>query len=314
MPRRRPPRSSIAQRRAASRRPRRPSPARALARDRRFSPSAQQERARVRLRAFRRGSSLAVALTAILLLIWGVPDETTGQDVQPVEPDTPAVAVDPAVSIEQAAGTLRELLIAFYGFLPKIALAMLLIAFAALAGRVTARILRRALSRWEKAEAVSALARIALYLGAIAVSLSIIAGDANALLGSVGLVGLALSWALQTPIESFTGWLLNSFRTYEALLARARIAFSVDEDPSVFFSPADAWINCTIRYLVDARRRRRVASAMIVALSQVTADPAHAGRIVPAYPRTDVRIRDGWPPPADPPTDDSPDESKSASR
>ncbi len=30
----------------------------------------------------------------------------------------------------------------------------------------------------------------------------------------VGLLGLAASWALQTPIESFTGWLLNAFRGY----------------------------------------------------------------------------------------------------
>jgi small conductance mechanosensitive channel len=32
--------------------------------------------------------------------------------------------------------------------------------------------------------------------------------------GALVLAGLALSWALQTPIESFTGWLLNSFKTY----------------------------------------------------------------------------------------------------
>jgi small conductance mechanosensitive channel len=36
----------------------------------------------------------------------------------------------------------------------------------------------------------------------------------RAVIGSVGLLGLAASWALQTPIESFTGWLLNAFRNY----------------------------------------------------------------------------------------------------
>jgi small-conductance mechanosensitive channel len=45
-------------------------------------------------------------------------------------------------------------------------------------------------------------------------SLSVLAGDVRAVVGSVGLLGLAASWALQTPIESFTGWLLNSFRGY----------------------------------------------------------------------------------------------------
>jgi hypothetical protein len=244
--------------------------------------------------------------------------------------------------------------------------------------------------------------RIALYIGALAVSLSVLAGDASALLGSLGLVGLALSWALQTPIESFTGWLLNSFRSYyrvgdrievgdvfgdvykidvltttvweaggpgksvagaqptgamitfpnwevlrsniinysrefpfvwdevtvsvgnesdlpytagvlepaaaaivgrgmqdaatryESLLSRARIAFDVDQQPRVFFSAADAWTNCTVRYLVDARKRRRAASDLVMALSKAMADPAHQGRIVGAYPRSEVRLRRSW--------------------
>jgi small conductance mechanosensitive channel len=46
------------------------------------------------------------------------------------------------------------------------------------------------------------------------VAVSVLAGDVRAVVGSVGLFGLAASWALQTPIESFTGWMLNSFRGY----------------------------------------------------------------------------------------------------
>jgi small-conductance mechanosensitive channel len=360
--------------------------------------SAHQERARVRLRALRQGSALAVALTALLLMVAGVVDDSAGQAVQPV----PEVPVDARESIDQAAGTVRELLQASYALLPKLALALLLIGGAILAARIATAILRRTLGRWEKAEAVSALVRIALYLIAIAVSLSVLAGDASALLGSLGLVGLALSWALQTPIESFTGWLLNSFRSYyrvgdrievgdvfgdvykidvltttvweaggpgkavagaqptgamvtfpnwevlrsniinysrefpfvwdevtvsvgnesdlpytaatleavardtigpgmrqaaaqyEQLLSRARIAFDVDEQPRVFFSAADAWTNCTVRYLVDARKRRRTASDLAMALSTAMADPVHQGRIVGAYPRSEVRLRRSW--------------------
>jgi small-conductance mechanosensitive channel len=70
------------------------------------------------------------------------------------------------------------------------------------------------LSSWERAEATSALAAILIWLLALGAALSVVAGDARALVGSIGLFGLALSWALQTPIESFTGWLLNSFRSY----------------------------------------------------------------------------------------------------
>jgi small conductance mechanosensitive channel len=61
---------------------------------------------------------------------------------------------------------------------------------------------------------VSALTRLIAYLAATVAAVSVLAGDVRAVVGSVGLLGLAASWALQTPIESFTGWLLNSFRGY----------------------------------------------------------------------------------------------------
>jgi small conductance mechanosensitive channel len=81
---------------------------------------------------------------------------------------------------------------------------------------------------------------------------------------------------------------------YEQLLARARIAFDVEEQPRVFFSAADAWTNCTVRYVVDARKRRRAASDLVAALSTAMADPVHQGRIIGAYPRSEVRLRRSW--------------------
>jgi hypothetical protein len=83
---------------------------------------------------------------------------------------------------------------------------------------------------------------------------------------------------------------------YQSLIARARIAFDVEEEPRVFFSPADAWTNCTVRYLVDARKRRRMASDLIVSLSATLADATHRDRIVAAYPRSEVRLRRTWDP------------------
>jgi small conductance mechanosensitive channel len=355
------------------------------------------------LRRFRQGSTLAVALTALLLFIGGVPGETAGQDSQPETPPDPA-ATDPAIALEQAGGTLRDLLLGFYAFLPKLAVALVLLGLAWLVASVVRSTLRKALGQWERTEAVSAVSTIAIYLAAAVIAMSVLAGDARALLGSVGLIGLALSWALQTPIESFTGWFLNSLRgyyrvgdrievgevfgdvyqidvltttvweaggpgkavagaqptgamitfpnwevlrsnivnysrefpyvwdevtvaianesdleyaahTFEAvaerlvgeqmtaaatryrdLLHRARIAFDVDERPRVFVSGADAWTNCTVRYLVDARKRRRVASDLNIALAKVTSEPVHQGRIVPAYPRSEIKLRRTWQP------------------
>ena len=80
--------------------------------------------------------------------------------------------------------------------------------------RLLRALLRRGLGSWQRAEAASALAAVLVWLLAIAAAFSVVLGDVRALVGSVGLFGLALSWALQTPIESFTGWLLNSFRGY----------------------------------------------------------------------------------------------------
>ena len=116
--------------------------------------------------------------------------------------------------MEQATTTVRDLLVSFYGYLPRLLLALLLVGIVALAGRLIGAVLRRTLGRWERATAVSAVTRLVLFAVAAVAAISILAGDARAVVGSVGLLGLAASWALQTPIESFTGWLLNSFRTY----------------------------------------------------------------------------------------------------
>lgn len=358
-----------------------------------------------RLRRFRQGTALAVAFTALILLLW-VNDQTAwaqGEEAETVAPVTAENSVDPlptdpAVSLEEATRTVRDLILAFYGMLPRIMIALVLILLAVGAAKILRMLLERLLGRWERTHALSALAQIGVFLVAIAAAVSVLAGDARALLGSVGLVGLALSWALQTPIESFAGWLMNSFRgyyragdrievgdvfgdvykidvltttvweaggpekpvagaqatgamitfpnwevlrsniinysrdfpyvwdevtinvagesdlpytiqvfervaldlfgakmagparDYQQLLERARLAFDVDEEPKVFISLTDAWVDCTVRYLVPARARRRWASDLAVALSLEMAKPEHQGRIIDGYPRQELRI------------------------
>lgn len=352
---------------------------------------------------------LAVAITAMILLIGGVPP-ATGQESDAAgvasaesdagEAEAPLeLPADPGDAVAQGVDTVRDLLLAFYAILPKLLIALLLLGAAIVAGKALTWALRRTFHQWERGVAVAALARIILYLLAIAAGLSVIAGDARALLGSVGLVGLALSWALQTPIESFTGWLLNSFRgyyklgdrievgevfgdvyridvltttvweaggpgkavagaqptgamitfpnwevlrsnivnysrdfpyvwdeitiavanesdlayttevlqgtardvigetmaeaaaQYESLLRQARLAFNVVREPQVFLSLTDSWTDCTIRYLVHARERRRWSTDLILALTAETAKLEHADRILPAYPRSEISLR-----------------------
>lgn len=135
-----------------------------------------------------------------------------GDTVGPGEAaDAPA---DPVRAVEEATGTVRQLTRELVALLPKVLVAITLLALAAALVRLVRFLLRRGLRRWERADAATAMAGVIIWLLAIGMALSVIAGDARALVGSVGLLGLALSWALQAPIESFAGWLLNSFKGY----------------------------------------------------------------------------------------------------
>lgn len=362
-----------------------------------------QRVAKSRLRRFRQGSALAVSLTALILLIWGGDQTTRAQEADLVSVDEETQQVlseNPVESLEQAADTVRDLVFGFYGMVPRILIAVIFILLAVAIGKAARSLLQRSLGHWERTNALATITQIIIILLATAAALSVLAGDARALFGSIGLVGLALSWALQTPIESFTGWLINSFRSYyrigdrievgdvfgdvykidvltttvweaggpgkpvagaqatgamitfpnwevlrsniinysrdfpyvwdeitvgvanesdlrhtvetfervskqllgakmsepaqeyRALLAQAKLAFDVEDEPKAFISLAEAWTNCTVRYLVPARSRRRWASELIMALTEECAKPEHHGKIINGYPRQEVRLFD----------------------
>ncbi|MFA9476781.1 mechanosensitive ion channel family protein [Phycisphaerales bacterium AB-hyl4] len=379
-----------------------------------------QATAQSRLRRFRRGSMLAVALTAMLLLLWGIEgpplpgvdeavaaraeadtppaDEPPTDDPAAAPGDTPTLPDDPAEAMGQATRTIRDLLFGAYVMLPRIFVAIVLLVTAAVVGKLVSMVLRRVLRSWSRADASAAMAQVLIWLIAVGAALSVLAGDARALIGSVGLAGLALSWALQAPIESFTGWLMNSFKAYyrigdriavgdvfgdvykvdiltttvweaggpdkpvagaqptgamitfpnsevlraniinytrefpfvwdevtvpvanesdlpyaikvmekmagqvlgtamaeradryRQMLERARIAFDVEVEPSVFVSLEDSWTDLTIRYLVPARERRRWASLLQLQAAVELDKPEHRGRIIPGYPRANLRV------------------------
>jgi len=202
--------------------------------------------ARNRLRGFRQATILAVAITAFILLLFA-PEEGSGAVQTPTPADTAAapaaptpdtvaiieriatedlVAAEPdeepdvrpdtlaREAVDEALGTLRTLWISFLGNLPRVVVALAVLLFAWGLTRLFRPLLRRMLRGWERTNAAVALFGVGVWLVAIGISVSVLVGDIRALIGSLGLVGLALSWALQTPIESFTGWLMNSFQGY----------------------------------------------------------------------------------------------------
>ncbi|MFU8816791.1 MAG: mechanosensitive ion channel family protein [Pseudomonadales bacterium] len=351
-----------------------------------------QGAARHKLRRFRQGSMLAVALTAWLLLMLGAPGEAQGNAAN--------AAPDMQRAAEEAASTVRDLSVGFMSVLPKLLVALVILVLAALISAVVRPVLRRALGSWAKADAIGALSSIVIWVLAISAALSVIVGDPRTLLGSVGLIGLALSWALQTPIESFTAWLMNSFRgyyrvgdrigvgdvfgdvyridfltttiweaggpdkpvqgaqptgamvtfpnaevlratvvnytrefpwvwdevvvplssetdldhaaqvlvevakqtvgehmaqpahAYRQLLGASRLDLEICDEPQVFFSQGDSWTDATIRYLVHARRRRMVASELLMAVSRRLSNSEDEGRLTPAYPISRIALVD----------------------
>ncbi len=115
---------------------------------------------------------------------------------------------------DEAVKTISNLWEGFYANLPKILVAIITLFLAWLTVKLVRWILTKAVGRWHNSDAIITLSGIAVWLLAIGVAVSVVAGDIRALVGSLGLVGLALSWSLQTPIESFTAWLQNSFQKY----------------------------------------------------------------------------------------------------
>jgi len=140
------------------------------------------------------------------------------EEAEMTQPPTADRLPDIDELVPQAAGELRQaidnLISGFLLNLPKFAVAIAILLIAWWFARMLRRLIRRFSKRWERGDAIGVLVMAGFWLFALGIALSIIAGDLRALLGSLGLVGLALSWALQTPIESFTGWLLNSLKGY----------------------------------------------------------------------------------------------------
>jgi small-conductance mechanosensitive channel len=189
-------------------------------------------RAQGALSGFRRATILAILLTSLVLLFLEPAGDGEAQVMAPESiPDTVSIiqpvpveqirAQDerrdepsPTAAAEEATQTLRDIGGSFVEFLPRLGIALVVFLLAGLLVRAMKPVLRWALASFERANAYTALIAIGIWLVALGTAFGVVAGDVRALLGSIGLIGLALSWALQAPIESFTGWLLNSFRGY----------------------------------------------------------------------------------------------------
>jgi small-conductance mechanosensitive channel len=223
--------------------------------------------ARGRLQQFRQASLLAVIITTLLLTVIGGDDAAIAQttsDTGRATPDTVAIIdevptdsliqasndplededdeiLDTRAATDQAIGTLTGMWRSFIASLPKFGIAIVIFFLAWGAVKLIKPLMRTIIGKWEKSNAIIALSGILIWVFAIVVVMSILAGDIRALVGSLGLIGLALSWALQTPIESFTGWLLNSFQGYYRVGDRVSVGEVTGDVYRIDFLTTTVW-------------------------------------------------------------------------
>jgi len=212
-----------------------------------------------RLKNFRQASILAVAITGFILLMVSPGEAGLAQDTLESETLTDSLnTVNPNDSLtspatdstavlsskeatDEALSALENLWNSFFYNLPKILIALAALILAWVIAWLLKRLLRKLIGTWSSSSAIISLVSIAVWLLAIGVALSVMAGDIRALVGSLGLIGLALSWSLQTPIESFTGWLLNSFQGYYRVGDRIRVGDVFGDVYRIDFLTTTVW-------------------------------------------------------------------------
>ncbi|WP_162053287.1 mechanosensitive ion channel family protein [Pontibacter pamirensis] len=228
-------------------------------------PSKVKGAAENRLKNFRQASILAVAITGFIIMMTSPSEAGLAQDA-PQEETMDSVAIVDEVAVEdlvaapsdtaasdstltgsskesadQAIGALQNLWDSFYYNLPKMLIAIGILVLAWLLTKALRALLHKTIGRWQSSSAVTTLTLIVVWLLAIGIAVSVVAGDIRALVGSFGLIGLALSWSLQTPIESFTGWLLNSFQGYYRVGDRIRVGEVFGDVYRIDFLTTTVW-------------------------------------------------------------------------
>ncbi len=365
-----------------------------------------------RLKGFRQASILAVALTGFILLLFSSEESLSSkkQEAAPLKDTVTIISESDTITSKQgteqatgeAIGALQNMWNNFIFNYPKVLIAIGILIIAWLLVRLMKFILHRLFRSVKNREGIITLFSIVVWIMAVGIAFSVVVGDIRALVGSFGLIGLALSWALQTPIESFTGWLMNAFRSYykvgdrilvgdvfgdvyridflsttvweigspyqpgfvnaeqptgrlvtfpnneiltgtvinltgdfpfvwdeldiavanesdipltmnilnkianevigdymrkpaenySEILQRAGFTDEVPVIPEVFISASDSWTNVIIRYLVDARKRRKWKTELLLKVTAELNKPEYKGKIIPVYPRQQIQIID----------------------
>ncbi len=77
---------------------------------------------------------------------------------------------------------------------------------------------------------------------------------------------------------------------YAEILQKAGLESNVAEEPRVFISMKESWTDLSIRYLVNARERRKWKSMLTLRVMEELKKPEHADRLISVYPRRQLQI------------------------
>ncbi|MFW5658320.1 MAG: mechanosensitive ion channel family protein [Bacteroidota bacterium] len=205
--------------------------------------------AKGKLKNFRQASVLAVSITGILLMLFSF----TENNADSVSISSPYLTSEDSIlqnansseqnekATEEAIGALQDLWDSFHNNAPKLLIALSFIILSWLLIKLIRYSMRKGLRKLPSSTGIISMVSILLWILVVGVVFSIIAGDMRALIGSFGLIGLALSWALQTPIESFTGWLLNAFKFYYKIGDRIKVGEVFGDVYKIDFLTTTIW-------------------------------------------------------------------------
>ena len=293
------------------------------------------------------------------------------------------------------AKSLIDLKNSLINYAPRILAALLVIVLVQILIQLIKPVLFNFLKRVKQKDAVIKLFSLVINVLTVIAALSLLLGSVSSFITSLGLIGLGITWALQTPILCFTGWILinvkgyyrvgdrisvkeiygdvseidflnttvweygaswftaeqpsgrlitipNSFvletpvfnytrdfqyvwdevtvsiayesdlaytknviieaanhvlgdsmiepiRQYREILKKSNLDYRISEEPEIYLTFSDSWVNLHLRYLVDAREKRGTTTALLENIFNEFAKPENKERIKPIYPRGQVQ-------------------------
>lgn len=146
----------------------------------------------------------------------GAPDDGDGRLLREVEPLDLSDLTDPTTVVEVLRDALGSLITDFVARVPLVVLATVVLVITLVMIRLVMRLIDRGLNRervdFAVQRLISNLLRVSLVTGALLLALSIAGVQVGAALAAIGLVGLALAFALQNILENFVAGMLILFR------------------------------------------------------------------------------------------------------